>query len=141
MARFPSNPFEALFNLQRALDASRTSDFLARGLSAGGTYPPINVFRQGEDFVAVTELPGVPRDAMEVQVKDNTVRIAGRKEVAYGEDVSVHRRERVAGRFDRTITLPVEIDAEGVKAEFRNGVLALFLPRAEQDKPRAISIN
>ena len=53
----------------------------------------------------------------------------------------MHRRERLAGRFDRALTLPVEIDPEGVKAEYRDGVLALFLPRAESEKPRAIKIG
>ena len=53
----------------------------------------------------------------------------------------MHRRERLAGRFDRAITLPVEIDPEKVKAEFRDGILALHLPRAERDKPRAIPLS
>ena len=52
----------------------------------------------------------------------------------------MHRRERLAGRFDRIISLPVEIDADGVKAECRDGILALFLPRAENDKPKSIQV-
>ena len=59
----------------------------------------------------------------------------------FPEKAAVHRRERLAGRFDRAVTLPVEIDPEGVKAEYRDGVLALFLPRAERDKPRTIKIG
>jgi HSP20 family protein len=54
---------------------------------------------------------------------------------------SVHRRERLTGRFDRAITIPVQIDADKVKAEYREGVLALFLPRAEKDKPRSVKID
>jgi HSP20 family protein len=53
----------------------------------------------------------------------------------------VHRRERTSGVFDRTLTVPIRIDAERIKAEYRDGVLALFIARAESDKPRAISIN
>jgi HSP20 family protein len=53
----------------------------------------------------------------------------------------VHRRERLAGNFDRAITVPVEIDADQVKAEYRDGILALYLPRAERDKPKTISIG
>ena len=52
-----------------------------------------------------------------------------------------HRRERLSGTFDRTLTVPIQIDAERIKAEYRDGVLALFIPRAESDKPRSISIN
>ena len=57
------------------------------------------------------------------------------------EKASLHRRERLAGRFDRAVTLPVEIDADGVRAECRDGILALFLPRAERDKPNSIRIS
>jgi HSP20 family protein len=76
-----------------------------------------------------------------VQVKGRTVRLSGTKSVEYAEQVSVHRRERLAGQFDRAITLPFEINPEGVKAECRDGILALFLPRAEADKPRSITVT
>jgi HSP20 family protein len=91
--------------------------------------------------VAIVELPGVAKGDLEVQAKENVIRISGRKSVDYGDKVSVHRRERIAGTFDRTIAVPVQINADGVKAEFRDGILALFIPRAESDKPRAIQIS
>lgn len=53
----------------------------------------------------------------------------------------LHRRERVAGSFDRTITLPIRIDPDQIKAEYRDGILALFIPRAESDRPRSIKIG
>ncbi len=141
MARLFTDPFEALFNLQRSLDASRTSDWLARGPSGTGSYPPLNIFRQGHDFVVVTELPGIRRDEVNIQVQGDRIRIAGRKAIDYGEAASLHRRERLAGSFDRTIAVPIEIDADRVKAEYRNGVLALHLTRAERDKPKSITIS
>jgi HSP20 family protein len=55
--------------------------------------------------------------------------------------VSVHRRERVSGDFDRTLSLPVQVDPDRIKAEYRDGLLALFLPRADSDKPRSIEIK
>ena len=61
--------------------------------------------------------------------------------VQYREGASLHRRERLAGGFDRTVTLPMEIDANKIQAEYRDGVLALFLPRAERDRPRTIQVN
>ena len=67
--------------------------------------------------------------------------MAGRKSIDHGDKVSTHRRERVAGTFDRMISVPVQIDPEGIKAEFLDGVLALFIPRAESDKPRTIKVN
>ena len=106
-----------------------------------GAFPPINVFQTGHDFVAIVELPGVNKADLELQAKENTIRISGKKSIDYGDKVSAHRRERVAGTFDRLITVPVEIDPDRIKAEFCDGVLTLFIPRAESDKPRAIKIN
>jgi len=135
------DPLDAVLSLQQALDSIRDSDWLETGTSGGGAYPPINVFRKGEDLVAVAELPGIEKKAIEVQVRGNVVRIAGSKLLNYGEKSSIHRRERLAGRFDRAISLPVEIDAERVRAECHDGVLALYLPRAERDKPKSIKVN
>jgi HSP20 family protein len=140
MATLLPDPFETLFNLQQALDAFRTSNWLDAGPSGAGAYPPINVFRKGDDFVILAEVAGLRKSDLEVQVKGSTIRLAGAKSADYGGNVSLHRRERLAGRFDRYLTLPVEIDADGVKAECRDGILALFLPRAERDKPRTITV-
>jgi HSP20 family protein len=136
-----SNALDALFDFQRALESRLESDWL-RGATAGtGAFPPINVFQQGDNLVAIIELAGVDKSDLEIQAKDRTIRISGKKNVAYPEKVSVHRRERLSGTFDRTLTVPIQIDAERIKAEYRDGVLALFVPRAESDKPRSISIN
>jgi HSP20 family protein len=136
-----SDPFDALVQFQQALDAFRASGWLNAGPSAGGSYPPLNVFRKGDDIIILTEVPGVRKDDLEIQVKGNTIRIAGRKAVQYGQGVSLHRRERTSGTFDRALTVPVEIDAERVRAECRDGILALYLTRAEHDKPKSIAIS
>jgi HSP20 family protein len=135
------DPFETLLNLQRTLDTFRDSGWLESGLSASGPFPPLNVFRKGEDIVVLLEVPGIDPKELHVEIKERTLRIAGTKKVAYHEKVSLHRRERTEGRFDRTVSLPVAIDAEQVKAECRDGILALYLPRSARDKPRTIAIN
>ena len=134
------DPFDALSSFQQALDAYRTSSWLEASVSGGGAYPPVNVFRKGDDFIIIAELPGVKKSDLDVQVKGRTIRLAGTKSVSYPEKVSLHRRERLAGRFDRAVTLPVEINPDQVKAEYRDGVLALFLPRAESEKPKSIKV-
>jgi HSP20 family protein len=139
MALFP-DPFDTASTLQQALDTFRASSWLAPGPSGGGTYPPMNVFRKGDDFIIIAEVPGIKKSDLDVQVKGNTIRLAGTKSVNYTEKASLHRRERLAGRFDRAVTLPIEIDPDGVKAECRDGTLALFLPRAERDKPKSIQV-
>jgi HSP20 family protein len=140
MALFLSDPFETLLNLQQALDAFHESGWLETSPSGIGPYPALNVFRKGDDFVVVTELPGVQKSDLDIQIKNNTLRVAGTKAVSHPEKASVHRRERSAGQFDRAIQLPVQIDADKVRAEYRDGVLALYLPRAEHDKPRSIKV-
>ncbi len=140
MALFP-DPFDTLPGLQEALEAFRRSSWLQSGPSGGGSYPPLNIFRKGDDLMLIAEVPGINKSDLDLQVKGATVRLSGTKAVKYGEKVSLHRRERLAGRFDRSVTLPVEIDPDGVKAECHNGILALFLPRAERDKPRSIKIG
>ena len=141
MAMLLSDPFDALLHFQQALDSFRTSGWLEAGPSGGGAYPPLNVFRKGDDIVVIAEVPGVRKDDLQIQVKGNTIRIAGKKAVAYGEQASLHRRERTAGSFDRAVTVPVEIDADRVRAECRDGILALYLPRAERDKPKSVAIS
>jgi HSP20 family protein len=136
-----ADPFDALFSLQQALEARLASDWLHDLTTSRGPYPPINVFQQGDDILAIMELPGVDKNDLQIEAKANTVRISGKKSVDYANGASVHRRERVSGEFDRTLSLPVEIDPDAIKAEYRDGLLALFLPRAESDKPRSIKIK
>lgn len=137
---FP-DPFSTLLSLQEALENFRSSGWLQSGPSGEGGYPPLNIFRKGDDFVLIAEVPGISKSDLNVQVKDRTIRLSGAKAITFPEKASLHRRERPTGRFDRSVTLPVEIDPEGVQAECRDGILALFLPRAERDKPRSIRIN
>jgi HSP20 family protein len=136
-----SDPFETLLALQRALDSRIASDWMGRGTAAIGSFPPINIFQKDDDFVAVVELPGIEKNDLEIEAKENTIRIRGKKIIAYGEQASVHRRERISGVFDRTISVPVRIEPDRINAEYRDGILALFIPRAEADKPRSIKIS
>ena len=135
------DPFNALREFQRALDSTRSSDWFERGTAGTGTFPAVNVFSKNDDCVLVAELPGVDKDKIDVSVKGNHIRISGRKEITYDDNVSVHRRERNSGSFDRTLTLPIHVDVDGVKAQYQDGVLAVFLPRAGADKPRSVNIS
>src|SRR5271165_6218212 len=105
MALFP-DPFNTLPGLQDALEAFRASGWLQASPSGGGSYPPLNIFRKGDDLVLIAEVPGIDKSDLELQVKGRTIRLAGVKTVKYPEGASLHRRERLAGRFDRSIALP-----------------------------------
>jgi HSP20 family protein len=136
-----ADPFNALLDLQRALETRLASDWLQDSTTSRGPFPPINVFQQGDDIVAIVELPGIDKNKLHIDARENTIRIWGGKAIDFPEGVSVHRRERISGEFDRTLSFPVQLDPDGIKAEYRDGILALFLPRAESDKPRTIAIK
>jgi HSP20 family protein len=135
-----SDAFETLMQLQQTLDSFRASSWLSTGTSGSGAFPPLNVFRKGDDIVIVGEAPGLKKDELDVQIKGSTIQISGTKPLTFDERISLHRRERIGGQFNRSLTVPVEIDADKVKAEYRDGMLAIFLTRAEHDKPRSIEI-
>ena len=84
MALF-SDPFDALATFQDALDGFRTSGWLGSGPSGAGAYPPMNVFRKGDDFIVIAEIPGVKKTDLEIQAKGRTLRLAGTKSIAYPE--------------------------------------------------------
>ena len=96
-----ADPFDALFRFQRALEQQLESDWLEDVTTGTGAFPPINIFQQGSDFVAIIEMSGVSKDDLNLEVRGNTVRISGKKAVDYGGAASMHRRERIAGTFDR----------------------------------------
>ncbi len=136
------SPFDALLGMQRALEEAMRSDWMGLGTSSRGAFPPINVFQDEQDsYVLVAELPGVAREQVSIEIDRNQVRLHGEKVIDYGENVSLHRRERQAGRFDRTFAVPFEVDADKAQARFQNGMLALYLPPVEENKPRTIPIQ
>ena len=73
------DPFEAMFNLQRALEARLASDWLQDQTTSEGPFPPINVFQQGGDLLAIIELPGIDKSSLQIEAKENTIRIAERR--------------------------------------------------------------
>lgn len=106
------------------------------------TYPLVNLAEDKDNVYVEALAPGIEPESLEVSVLNNTVRIAGEKPAI--KDVkpeAFHRNERGAGKFIRTLSLPVEVDADKVKAEYKNGILLLTLPKAESAKPKQISIT
>ncbi len=135
-----TDPFHALTGLQRALAAAKPVRRTGIESASSAAYPPINIFRNNEDYVLVAELPGVDKNALDIQVHNNQVRIAGTKSVKYEPDQSVHRRERRGGKFDRSFQLPIEVDGDKVEANYRHGILTVSLPRAASDRPRSVPV-
>lgn len=105
-------------------------------------FPPLNVWEDGGNVFVEAELPGFTMDRLEVTMVGSELTIAGeRPESQLPEDAVYHRRERSAGRFTRTLTLPVPINTDAVTAEMTNGVLLVTLPKAEAVRPRKIEVK
>ncbi len=136
-----SNTLDTLLALQEALDVAQDTGYFEDATTNRGIYPPVNIFEKGGDLVLVAELPGIKKEDLQLQVKGNTVRLAGERVINYGENISYHRIERKASKFDRTLRLPINVEADQIKAEYKDGILVVFLPRAESDKPRRIAIQ
>lgn len=136
-----SNTLDTLLALQEAMDVAKNTGYFEGTTTSTGVYPPINVFEKEGDLVLVSELPGIKKEDLQLQVKGNTLRLSGERTLNYGENVSYHRIERKSSKFDRTLKLPINVESGHVKAEYKDGILVIFLPRAEADKPRQITIQ
>ena len=119
------------------------ADWPARaGWSTAPGFPAMNAWTNEDSAVVTAELPGVGIEDVEITVEKDTLSLRGRREPEELEEgASFHRRERRFGGFSRAFRLPFAIDAAEVKAEFKNGLLTIVLPRAEADKPQKIAIT
>ena len=107
----------------------------------GAWAPLCDIFEDGDDIVVKAEIPGVDRGDIDVQVENNILTIRGerRREKEVKSD-NLYRTERSYGAFSRSFTLPVTVDTERIKAEYKDGVLHVTLPKVEEAKPRKIKV-
>jgi HSP20 family protein len=107
-----------------------------------GVYPPLNITQDADNFYVRAEVPGVTASELQISAVKNRLSIAGKRQIPQEhERVSWHRRERAEGSFNRSVTLPAELDTERVEARYVDGVLTLKLPKAEEAKPRQIAVK
>jgi HSP20 family protein len=102
--------------------------------------PAVNVWEQGEALLVEMEVPGIKNDQVDISVAGGELSIRIDRPDVTQEGVRYHRRERPVGSFTRVLRLPVEVDADRVEAELRDGVLLITLPKAEIAKPRKINV-
>lgn len=105
-------------------------------------YPALNLTDDGDNFYVRAELPGVNSESLDISVVEGQFLIRGERKIAPEEEkTNYHRRERESGFFRRTIALPAKVDPGKVSASLKNGILTVTLPRAEEAKPRKISVK
>lgn len=111
--------------------------------SRGAWQPAVDIFEtEAREIVLKAELPGLKREDIDLTVENNTLTIRGerRRDPAVAED-RYHRVERQFGAFSRSFTLPATVNAGGVRAEYRDGVLTVTLPVREEARPRQIQVE
>lgn len=148
----PFNPWQIAEALHRDIDRAFSNSGLGNGHlfrtaflpgQAARHYPLINLSEDSDHLYVEALAPGVDPATIELTVVRNILTISGEKR-RHPEDITpeaFHRSERAAGTFVRTVDLPVEIDADAVKAEYKHGILRITLPKAAAAKPKQFSVS
>jgi len=139
-------PFRDLVTAQRDFDRlfreAFSPQFGEAELSTRSWAPPVDIYETDNDIVLKAELPGVDPKDVEVRVEDNNLYLKGErrfeKEV---KEQNYHRVERSYGSFARSFSLPSSISTDKVKAEYKDGMLTLTMPKREEAKPKTIKID
>ncbi len=137
------SPFDELNRMRREMD--RLTEGISRGVFRGpgaGVYPLINLTENSENYFLRAELPGIKAKDIEISVTGDSISITGERKIpTEDESAKYHRKERESGKFNRIITLPGQINADKVKAKSVDGVLTITLPKAEEAKPKKITVS
>lgn len=104
--------------------------------------PRVNIEEVKDRFEITAELPGLKKNDVKIEIKDRVLTFTGEKKVeSEDKDRNVYLFERAYGRFCRTFTLPDNVDAEKIEAEFNDGLLKIGIPKSEEEKPKEIEVK
>jgi HSP20 family protein len=130
--------FSPLYDVHRNFDrllGSVLSPSQARGRQA---YPPMNISEDDNHIYVRMEAPGLEIDDIEITLVESSLAIRGERKAVRGK---YYRQERPVGAFQRLVSLNTPVDREAVKASLKDGLLTVALPKAEESKPRKITIG
>ncbi len=126
------SPFDDLF---------RTFASTGEPLGRDEWVPPVDIVETERAYEISLEVPAVPKEAINVSLKDGVLTVSGERSREKAEGERLHRVERVYGKFARSFRLPDNIDEEGITARSENGVLHLTVSKHERAKPRQIEVQ
>jgi HSP20 family protein len=138
-----TNPLGELTSLRHAMDRLFEDSFVRRDSAFSGEHPlALDVRTSGDELIVEAALPGIKPDDVQISVLGETLTIsaAHRDEQSRDEDGYTYREIR-RGSFSRTVTLPANLKTDAATATFEDGMLTLRFPKAEEAKPRQISIS
>ena len=126
-------------------EVNRLFDFSWPSRDSGllsGWSPTMDVFDDKDNFVVKAELPGMKKDEIDLSLHDGVLTISGeRKHEREAKEGGTFRSERYFGKFQRSVTLPAAVDGNKVSASYKDGILTVELPKAEEAKPKQIAVN
>ncbi len=136
-------PMREMVTLREAMDRLFDDSFTRPfGLADGWHSPAIDLYQTDEEVVVKAALPGVKADEVQIHVAGDVLTIKGEtKEQHESKQKNYHLREQRWGAFERSVVLPTAVVADKAKAEFEDGVLTVTLPKAEEVKPKMITVK
>src|SRR6184192_2240216 len=106
-----------------------------------GWSPALDLYQNNDNVIAMVELPGMRKEDIEISLQDGMLTISGERKSQTPEGDKAERTERYVGKFRRSISLPTQVDANKVTANYRDGILTVTLPKAEEAKPKQIKVD
>jgi HSP20 family protein len=119
-------------------------DFFSRplGFQSGWNLPAVDMYQTDNDVIVKATIPGISPDELDIQITGDTLTLQGEiKQEEHIENAKYHLREHHYQSFSRSLTLPVQVVADKANAEIKNGILTLTLPKAEETKPKVITVK
>ncbi len=144
MAILKWDPFKELQSLQEKIDRIFEETLRGREPAAfsGSWVPAVDIYETDDAIVLEAELPGMDEKDIEVRVEDNVLTIKGeRKFEKEAKEENYYRMERYYGSFQRSFSLPSNVDVDKIKAEYKKGILKVTMPKKEETKPKQIKIE
>jgi len=130
--------------IDQLFDRFRRQSFTDEELPATVWYPTADVAEREDAYTVTLDLPGMAREDIKLRIADNVLTVSGERKVEHEESTAggnYHRVERSYGGFTRSFILPSAVDEGKVAATYKDGVLAITLPKSEDAKPRQIAVN
>ena len=141
------NPWREMNTLQNRFNHLFADAFLqpARSdddMSLGAWHPVVDMYDEDDKIVIKAELPGMEKKDITVDVKDRVLTISGERNFDNEvKEENYYRRERACGKFQRAFSLPADVDSDTIKADFKDGLLKIEVPKPEKQKPKQITVH
>ena len=141
------NPWREMNTLQNRLNHLLADSFFQTGrsdddMSMGTWHPVVDMYDEDDKIVIKAELPGMDKKDIAIDVKDRVLTLSGERNTDNEvKEENYYRRERVYGKFQRAFSLPADVDSDKIKADFKEGLLKIEVPKPEKQKPKQITVH